>query len=628
MSRNIIFTILLFLLSLSWFNTEAQEEKIINIGATELTPSRSEYFSWINNTNEGATSEQTLINLHFFEYLQSTYGMNLNIYALDAGALDGKRFYGSADSRRFNKQFPNGFSEIYERASQLGIRLGIWGGPDGFGDTQEEQKKRMDQMISLCRDYNFALFKFDAVCGQLRPEKENAFIQMMEECRKYTPDLILLNHRLGLERAQQYATTFLWQGAETYIDVFSVNPVTAPHHRAGSLYRGLVPGLQRLTEDHGVCLSSSLDFWEDELILQAFNRNLILSPQIYGNPWFLKDNELPLLARIFNLHEKYKEILVEGIQLPESYGPYAVSRGDEDTRIITLRNLSWSDTVYQIHLTKEIGLRKNGLIYVQQFHPIEKYFGNFNFGDRVEIAVQAFRSCMLVVSNNNIEEPAIQGAPFQLIRNIDGQPVEMEILGFPGTFTEITLIDPGKYHSATLEGKKIPDLLNGNKFSVQFPDESLKNPYHRFLLSLQTVEIPENADALYEASAFAADNNALEIQSIKRSGWSKIPEVLTAQKAFFNQSVFINRGIWDQQLFDDNSATGFWPSRKYNIDQSVKGGCLRFDLGSNYMVDSIVFSIPDYFSLHPLLTQEAYYTYVSDDLKNWKQLSFLADTHH
>lgn len=40
---------------------------------------------------------------------------------------------------------------------------------------------------------------------------------MMTECRRYAPDLILLNHRLGLERARAYATTFLWEGRETYI---------------------------------------------------------------------------------------------------------------------------------------------------------------------------------------------------------------------------------------------------------------------------------------------------------------------------------------------------------------------------------------------------------------------------
>jgi hypothetical protein len=98
--------------------------------------------------------------------------------------------------------------------------------------------------------------------------------------------------------------------------------MTAPHHRAKALSRELTPGLTRLTEDCGVCISSCLDYWEDDLILQAFNRNLILAPEIYGNPWLLRDDEYPYLAYIFNLYKQYNDILVNGIVLSESqYGP-------------------------------------------------------------------------------------------------------------------------------------------------------------------------------------------------------------------------------------------------------------------------------------------------------------------
>ena len=44
----------------------AQETENVYPGADEKTPSRSQYFSWINNTNEGSTETHTLINLEFF----------------------------------------------------------------------------------------------------------------------------------------------------------------------------------------------------------------------------------------------------------------------------------------------------------------------------------------------------------------------------------------------------------------------------------------------------------------------------------------------------------------------------------------------------------------------------------
>ena len=64
-------------------------ERSVFPGADERSPSRAEYFSWINNTNEGSTEKQTLINLDFFKWLRDTYGMHLDIYAMDAGNIDG-----------------------------------------------------------------------------------------------------------------------------------------------------------------------------------------------------------------------------------------------------------------------------------------------------------------------------------------------------------------------------------------------------------------------------------------------------------------------------------------------------------------------------------------------------------
>jgi len=601
------------------FQLTAQEK--VFPGADENTPSKAEYFSWINNTNEGTNEEQTRINLNFFAWLKEEYGMQLDIYAFDAGAIDGARFYGSIYSDRFKKQFPNGFDPIYKQAKSLGIRLGVWGGPDGFGNTPEEEKMRIDQMVKLCRDYEFALFKFDAVCGPLRPEKEDAFIHMMRECRKYSPDLILLNHRLGLNKSKPYATTSLMGGAETYIDVHMTNSMTAPHNRAQALSRGLVPGLRRLKEDHGVCLSSCLDYWDDELVLQAFNRSLILAPQIYGNPWLLRDDEFPKLARIFNLHRKYRNILIHGKVLPESYGPYAVSRGNKTTRIITLRNLEWTTSFYDVKLDEEIGIESNGKITLVQLHPTEKVIGNFNIGDHVTIEVAPFRSCLLLATTEKYDEPAISGSDFQVIKNVEGKPVEIEILGMPGTSSEIALMNPEFYSRASLDGKDISQLIKGETVQINFPGKKLKNKPHRKLGLFKEIKIPEDAESLYEATVFSADNNALEVRSLERSGETSIPEVKAARDAFFNQKTFVERGIWDRNLFDGDTTTGFWQTKRYRTDR----GCLRLDLGKIQKVDELIITVPDIFSLLPLLPEEGNYVEISTDLENWERLTFMTE---
>lgn len=591
-------------------------------GADESTPSRAQYFSWINNTNEGADEEHTRINLEFFGWLKKEYGMQLDIYAFDAGAIDGAKFYGSIYSDRFKKQFPNGFDPVYKQAKSLDIRLGVWGGPDGFGDTPEEEKSRIDQMVKLCSDYEFALFKFDTVCGPLRPEKEDAFIKMMTQARKHSPDLILLNHRIGLKEAKPHATTFLFGGAETYIDVHMTNSMTAPHNRGQAISRGLVPDLQRLTEDHGVCISSCIDYWEDDLILQAFNRALILSPEIYGNPWLLNDREFAKLARIFNLHKKYRDILTTGKVLPKSYGPNAVTRGSKSTRMVTLRNLNWESTSYKIKLDAEIGLESKGKVTLIQLHPTEKVLGTFDQGEVVDVEVSPFRACMVLATTEKYSDPVVNGVDFEVIKDVAGKPVEIELLGMPGTSSNVTLLNADSYKSATINGKNASQLLQGGSVSMKFEGKLLKNKTHRKLGEFTEVPIPADANALYEATMFASDNNALEVRSLQRSGETKIPEVQAARDAFFNQKTFVERAVWDKNLFDGDLETRFFPSTKI---KTTRPG-FRLDLGKVQHVDKIIVTVPDVFSLSPMKEAEGNIVEVSTDLKSWEPITYLAGT--
>ena len=110
-----------------------------------------------------------------------------------------------------------------------------------------------------------------------------------------------------------------------------------------------------------MCLSSCLDYWEDDLVLQAFNRSLILAPEIYGNPWLLRDDEFPRLARLVQpapalpRHPGRRRWCCPR----SSYGPYAVSRGDAETRFITLRNLTLgAGALRRAGSTTSIGLRR------------------------------------------------------------------------------------------------------------------------------------------------------------------------------------------------------------------------------------------------------------------------------
>lgn len=580
-------------------------------GADESTPSRSHYFSWINNTNEGSTEAQTLANLDFFKWLHDEYGMQLDIYAFDAGTIDAPRYYGSIYSERFKKHYPNGLDPIYEKAKSFGCRLGVWLGPDGFGDTPEQEEARTDMLVRLCRDYNFHLFKVDAVCGQLRTEKQDAFIRMLERCRTYSPDLIVLNHRLNLGDGLPYVTTKLW-GGEAYVDVWRSNRMAATHNRACTIAFGVPVDrqsgkLQRLVEDHGVCLSSSLDYWEDDLYLQAFSRNLILAPELYGSPWFLRDDEFPRLARIYNLCRRYRDIALNGMLLPsETFGPHAVSRGNDTTRIVVLRNTTWEPVTYSIPLDETIGLSGSDPIHVRRLHVSEEILGSFQKGQRVDVEVLPFRGSLIIASSEPSQELGVQGSTYEVIRDVPGKPAVLKLLGMPGTTATVSLPrQPRRFTRATLGGRSASALLKDQDLRVAFPGKKLTRPWHRKLSSLTPLAIPDDAEALYEATCFAANNNALEIRSKFRSGPTAIPQVKKARDAFFNQKLLVERGVWDRYLFDGDLETLF------RLRTSpIWGGALRVDLGKPTEVDTLVLRrVDDAFK-----PQEAH---LSADLRNW-----------
>jgi hypothetical protein len=599
-------------------------------GADERTPSYSQYFSWINNTNEGSTEEQTLVNLEFFQWLHDEYGMVLDIYVISAGAIDKGGRYGKMDSDAFRRQFPNGFRPIYEKAKAMGTRLGTWGGPDGFGDTPEEEQARIDMIVKLCRDYEFILLKFDAVVGGLRPEKQGAFVRMMTECRRHSPDLILLNHRLELGRGEPHATTSLLDGEETYIDVHMSNDQTATHHRAGAISRQAVPELARLTEDHGVCISSCLDYWEDDLILQAFNRNLILAPQIYGNPWLLRDDEYPKLARIFNLAREYRDILVDGMVLPEeSYGESAVSRGDEQTRLLTLRNLSWESITCRIRLDEEIGLSAESAestesyVELRQYHPTEKIIGVFNRGEVVEVEVLPFGACLLMATSKQ-DVFGVKGCDYEVVQDVPGRPVLIKLLAMPGEVRTIELQAGGRdFESAQISGRRVNGLVEGEPQEIIFPGTPLTERYHRKLGDLTPGDVPADAEALYEATCFAADNNALEVRALQRSGPSQIPQVQKAREAFLEQELFIERGLSDKYLFDGDDETAFYVARRVGVTPLYRGS-LRIDLGETVSVDKLLVRPGSEHALQPFKFDETIHAQFSSDLKGWTDMPLAA----
>ncbi len=541
----------------------------------ESTPSKSEYFSWINNTNEGSSEANTMANLEFFKYLYDNYSMILDIYTLDAGNLDSpSSSYEYLDSLKLKKQFPNGYYPIVNKAKEMNTRLGIWGGPDGYGTTRAQAKKRHDDLVKLSKDYNFALFKFDAVCGELKIENIKYFEKTINDCRKYSKDLILTTHRINLGKASYLQNTFLWEGLETYTDVHCYNKICAPHNRAYIFNRGYTPELKRLTEDHGVCISSSIDYFEDDLIYQAFNRCLILSPQIYGNPWFLRDDELPIFAHIFNMHRKYRDILVNALAPSNiDLGDNPIIRGSSNHKLISTGNASWNKKTINIPLNETVGIKTNKKIACIIKFPYEEFIGIFDYNDNIKIELEPFRASLIELVTIDKLDNVIINAKYQ---------IEKEDFEYNIKKVKILKANGPIYY-----------LKNGNKQQLSniVVDDIENNPL--YISSLERKEVPSNSEELYENIYFNLENESLEKRSINRSGESNIKEVNKCREFFFNQDSYNKRGLDSLIPFDGNKDTIFDTKSISYINHNnrkgfrVLGGTLRIDLGDIYEFDTL-----------------------------------------
>ena len=164
---------------------------------------------------------------------------------------------------------------------------------------------------------------------------------------------------------------------------------------------------------------------------------------------------------------------VQNEQELESYGEKAVSRGDDSTRLLTLRNLTWTPIICKIKLDEEIGLTAGTDVELRQYHPTERVFGTFKKGDVVDVEVLPFRSCLLMATSKQTEF-AIKGCDYEVVRDAGGKPVIVKLLAMPGEKRNIELV-PGnrKFKMIQTFGLSFNDLIEGKSAEISFPGTQL-----------------------------------------------------------------------------------------------------------------------------------------------------------
>ena len=288
------------------------------------------YFTWLTHAWEGLSSAELEAYVSYFTRLKDEYSIHFGVFLADAGVAETVGTYWPKQRLMLGSLVPEGLERHVERLRATGYGFGVWLGPDGFGKSEPEFLARKELLIRFVRDWNVTLIKFDvAASSPLYGDRHACELYMrrlrdaMEGCRAANPGLMAINHRIT---SSPYILTILdttlWEGMETYPDVYLVNSDKARLFTRHASYGRGVPTYygtySRSLEDHGICFNGLHNGWPDEYALQVFGRALLMSPEAYGAMFLLPDGQYGLMSRLHALRDKYA-------------GAFASSRHDEAT---------------------------------------------------------------------------------------------------------------------------------------------------------------------------------------------------------------------------------------------------------------------------------------------------------
>jgi hypothetical protein len=487
------------------------------------------YFDWLCHDNSGPLESEILANFAVLKKLRELYSFQFDIYNSDAGLVESQGTYFPEYRSVFDKRFPQGLRTIADAARELNMKLGLWIGPDGFGETPESMALRREQLVEWVRDFNVGLFKLDTVVSPLHHEdkyilekKYQSLADALSKARRVDPGFVAINHRVNQSPYMLTITDcLLWRGQETYIDVHITNTESALYNRSCSIGRSLyseffgVPFRQ--FEDHGICFNSLVENWEDDFVTQAFGRASVISPEMYGTFFFLPDEDYSRLARLIQLHKRSQSLLTRTFPLENG----DIAHGDGRSALIVLCNPTWESVKKPVRIDETIGLDRNGRdpVIVRQRHPYEQLLAGpedgVGWGDTIDIELEPFDVRLIQVDSEMPGEPFIGGVSYEIVPGPEDRRFNVKLLGEPGQNAELKFFN--------FEGLDVQ-----RPSTIHFGGTPGKRKYFE-LLGVCTDENPgaSSGSLLPELAKFRIDDDALEMRELrtlkkKPSRWQEI----------------------------------------------------------------------------------------------------------
>lgn len=526
------------------------------------------YFDWLCHDNSGPRESEVLANFAALRRLKELYGLQFDIYNSDAGLVESQGTYYPQFKANFLSRFPAGLKPLAEGSKALGMRLGLWLGPDGFGETPDAMAARREQLLSWVRDFNVGLFKLDTVVSELShpdryilEKKYQSLADALSEARRIDPGFIAINHRINDSPYMLTITDcLLWRGEETYIDVHISNETASLYNRDCSISRELTSEFFgtpfRQFEDHGICFNSCLEKWEDDLVTQAFGRASVLSPEMYGTFFFLGDEDYPRLARLIQLHKRLEPLLKNSYPQPGG----DIAHADGASSLVLVRNMTWEPAMKSIPLDASIGLSAapGTPLTVRQRHPWEmlmKRAGDEAFlGGTLPVELDPFSIRLIQIDTVAPTEPLVAGVPYEIVPGPDARSFDIKLLGTPGRKADVAFLNFGDRTVRTCAGQPVP--IGDKPWPIAFPGTPAALPSFARLADFRDDPAgAEEGQRLAELAKFSIDDDALEVREmvrLKREP-SGLPEI-EACRAYMWDKVAAAEGTF-RNAFDGDSGT-------------------------------------------------------------------------
>jgi len=487
------------------------------------------YFDWLCHDNSGPRESEVLANFAALRRLKELYGLQFDIYNSDAGLVESQGTYYPQFKANFLSRFPAGLKPLAEGSKALGMRLGLWLGPDGFGEKPEEMAARREQLLSWVRDFNVGLFKMDTVVSELAhpdkyilEKKYQSLADALAEARRIDPGFVAINHRINESPYMLTITDcLLWRGEETYIDVHISNETASLYNRDCSIGRELTSEFYRTPfrqfEDHGICFNSCLERWADDLAAQAFGRASVLSPEMYGTFFFLGDEDYPRLARLIRLHKQLEPLLKTAYPLPGG----DIAHADGASSLVLVRNMTWEPAVKTIPLDASIGLAAapGAPLTVRQRHPWEMLMKRAGdgavLGGTLPVELDPFSLRLIQIDTVAPAEPLVAGVPYEIVPGPDARSFDIKLLGTPGRKADVAFLNFGDRTVLTRAGQVLP--AGDRPWPITFPGAAAAGPSFARLADFRDDPAGDaEGQRLAELAKFSIDDDALEIREMVR----------------------------------------------------------------------------------------------------------------